>query len=277
MRAPGLRFALAGAALFVVVDRSPAPAPATRIAADANAGAAGTDDALLFDVALDAAVDRTDPLVRARLANLGRYLSLVPAAADDGAAERAARALGLVHSDPIIRRHLIDLMHLTAKTLPPSALPSEAELRAYYDQHRDDYAPPPRVRLAHVYLNRDRHGARLGEDAGVLALRLRDQGADAGSGLGDPFARGARIGPATEAELTRIFGPTFAAAALALPPRQWSAPIASSYGLHIVWVDERLAGAPPPFETVRGQLLHAWLRQRRADQLAASLSALRGG
>lgn len=275
MRAPALRFALAGAALFVIVDRLAAPARPTQTAADQNSAASG-DDALLFEVALNAGLDRADPLVRARLANLGRYLSLVGATADDAEAERAARTLGLVHSDPLIRRHLVDLMHLAAKTLPPSALPSEAELRAYYDRHRDDYALPPRLRLTHVYLNRDRHGARLLETADAMAVRLHGQRADAGAGLGDAFARGAQVGPATEGELTRIFGPAFAAAALALPPRQWSAPIASAYGLHIVWVDEHLDAAPQPFEAVRSRLLHAWLRERRADQLAASLSALRG-
>jgi hypothetical protein len=279
MRAPALRFALAGAALFAVFHRSLATPPATSAggATVTAASADASDDALLFEVALTAGLDHTDRLVRARLVNLGRYLSLAPEGADDAAFEAGARDLNLVRSDPIIRRHLIDLMHLTANTLPPSVLPSDAELRAYYGAHRETYTLPARVRFTHVYLSRDRRGTHLADDAAAMAARLQGANAGAGAALGDGFARGAEIGPASETELSRIFGPAFATAAIALPPHQWSAPIASSYGLHIVWIEERLDPAPQPFADVRGQLLHAWLREHRAEQLAASLSALRGG
>jgi len=275
VRAPALRFALFGAVLFFALDRW---LPAARsLPPTGGTDAASAEDALLLNVALDAGLDRSDPWVRYRLANLGRYLGLAPETADDAVAEREARTLGLVHSDPIIRRHLIDLMHLTAASLPPAALPDDAELRRYYADHADAYALPDRVRLTHVYLSRDRRGANLAADAAALAARLHGQGMSAGAGLGDGFARGARVGPASTADLTRVFGADFATTVAALPVGQWSPPIASSYGLHLVWVEERLAAAPPPFEEVRGQLLHAWLRERRTDQLAASPSSLRGG
>ena len=272
VRAPALRFAIAGAVLFVALDRwIPAARPTI------GGGSADSEDALLLNVALDAGLDRSDPLVRYRLVTLGRFLGLAPDSADDVAVEGQARTLGLVHSDPIIRRHLIDLIHLTAASLPPAALPDDAELRRYYASHADAYTLPDRLRLTHVYLSRDRRGAHLVGDAAALAAQLQGRGADAAAGLGDAFARGARIGPASAAELRRIFGAELAAAVAALPVGEWSSPIASSYGEHIVLVEERLASAPPPFEDVRGQLLHAWLRERRADQLAASLSSLRGG
>ena len=74
------------------------------------------------------------------------------------------------------------------------------------------------------------------------------------------------------ADLTRIFGADFTTAVAALPVGEWSAPIASAYGLHIVRVEARLPAAPPPFEDVRGQLLHAWLRDapRRPARAPAS-------
>lgn len=272
MRTPALRFALAGALLFFAANHWGAPRHATGPAVSAEA-----EDALLFDVALQSGLEQRDPLVAARLAELGRYLALAPDGADDAAFAQAARGLELVRTDPIIRRHLIDLMHLTAKTMPPAALPSERELRGFYEEHLATYTLPRRVRLRHVYLSRDRRGGQLAGDAGAIAARLRDAGADAGAGLGDAFARGASFGPLNEADLGRVFGPAFAAAALALPPHQWSSPIASAYGLHLVWIDTSFDAAPAPFADVRGQVLHAWLRERRADQLAASLSALRGG
>jgi hypothetical protein len=271
-----LRFAIAGALLFVGYSRW-APPPRPLPAATHLATAEDAEDALLLELALAAELDRTDPLVRDRLRTLARFLALAPDTAADAALEREARALGLVRSDPIIRRHLVDLMHLTAATLPPAALPDEDALRAYYARHLDAYALPARVRLTHVYLSRDRRGAQLERDATALAATVRGRGVEAAAGLGDGFARGARVGPSTAAELARVFGAAFADAVAALPVGQWSEPLPSSYGLHLVWVEERLAAAPPPFETVRGQVLHAWLRERRAAQLTATLASLRGG
>ena len=275
MRAPALRFAVAGALLFVAYDRW-APTTHPLPAAPALAVAGGDEDALLFEVALAAELDRTDPLVRDRLRTLARFLALAPDTDDDTALEREARALGLVRSDPVIRRHLVDLMRLTATSLPAAALPDEQALRAYYAAHVDAYALPPRVRLTHVYLSRDRRGTAVEHDAAALSAALRGRGLDAAAGLGDGFARGTVIGPATPAELARTFGAGFAEAVAALPTGGWSAPIPSAYGLHLVWIEDRLAAAPPPFEAVRNQVLHAWLRDRRADQLAAALATLRG-
>lgn len=263
MRAPALRFAVAGALLYALLDWSPpaaVPAPA----------AAASDDALLLDLALAAELDRSDPLVRDRLASLGHFLALAPGG-DAQAREREARALGLERTDPIIRRHLIDLMQLTAGALPPGELPDEPALRDYYAAHGARYALPERVRLTHVFLSRDARGAGVAQQAAEAADALR-AGRTVG---GDPFARGRGIGPASAAELERIFGPGFAAAAFALPAGEWSAPIASTYGLHVVRVEERLAGGLPPFESVHGQLLHAWLRDRSAERAARNLASLR--
>lgn len=276
MRAPALRFAVAGALLFAVADRWPPAVPAHPAAAPALA--ADTDeDALLLDVGLAAGLDRRDALVRDRLRNLARFLALAPDGADDAILEREARALGLVRTDPVIRRHLVDLMRLTAAALPPAALPDEDALRAWYAAHPDAYAVPARTRLTQIYLSRDRRGAALDGDASALAATLRRRGIDAAAGRGDGFSRGAAIGPVSDAELTRIFGPGFAEAVAALPAGQWSGPVRSTYGLHLVWIEQRQPPAPAPFAAVRNQVLHAWLRERRSAQLAAALGSLRGG
>jgi hypothetical protein len=262
VRAPALRFAVAGALLYALLDWTPAAPPRP---------AAADDDALLLDLAVTAQLDRTDPLVRDRLVSLGRFLALAPGA-DDTVLEREARGVGLVRSDPIIRRHLVDLMQLTAAALPSNALPDDATLRAYYETRREAYALPERVGLTHVYLSRDRRGAAIDADAAqmVSALRRGDRV------QGDPFARGAQIGPATGDELARVFGAAFVEQVGTLPVGEWSAPIASAYGVHVVRVEARIAGGPPPFDSVRGQVLHQWLRERREQQLAATLAGLRG-
>ena len=266
---PALRFVAAGALLFAAAHwstpRSAAPPP---LAVDSDR----TDDGLLLReaFALGLADTRT---VRGRLVMLAQSLGL---AADDDPSglENEARAIGLERSDPVVRRHLIELTRLAAGAPPPSALPDAATLRAYYAAHAEHYAVSERVRLTQVYFSRARRGDAAVQDAAAVVEPLRHGTADAAT-LGDGFSRGQAVGPATRDALAREFGPAFAEAAFAAPLGTWSGPLPSSYGTHVVRVEQRLPGAVPSFESVRGRVLHAYLRERGAQRLQDSLALLR--
>src|SRR5262249_48087178 len=177
--------------------------------------------------------------------------------------ERMARRLGLERSDLVIRRHLVEMMRLAAGWVGADDLPSEADLEAYRVAHAAEFTPPTRVRMTQLYLSADAHGARLAADASALLDDLRRSGsgpADA-AGRGDAFIRGAES-DGTRADRERTFGPGFAAALDGQPLRTWVGPLASSYGLHLVWIDERGPAPTPPLATIRGRLLQRWLEQR---------------
>lgn len=260
-RAPGLRFALLGAVLFAAV-RAAAPAALAPSPAP-SVDRAGLD---LVDRALLVGVDHS-ATARARLVALGRELRL----ADDDdpvALERQARALGLTRSDPVLRRHLGDLFSLAAAAVPSTDLPDEATLRTYHAQHVATWTIPARVRFTHIYLSRGQRGAAVQRDAAEALAGLRARGVSAAdaAGRGDPFARGARVGPLDDAAVAALFGPTFASQLRTLPTEQWAGPLASAYGLHLVWVEAPLPATATPFEGVRAQVLHAWLRERSATR-----------
>lgn len=272
-----LHFLLLGALLFAAArwwPSSDAPPAARPVIVAASADEA--DAEILLREALAHGFDRQDKVVRERLLRLGRDLHLA-GADDEVALEREARALGLERSDPLIRRHLIDMMRLAAAKAAGTEMPSEDELRAYFDTTPDRFAAPPRLTLTHVYLSRDQRGAALEADAATLLDDLRHHAvapADAAT-LGDAFVRGGRLRRVSEAMLARTFGPQFAAAVFALPEQAWSAPIESPYGLHLVYVEQRAAAAPPHFEAVRSRILHSLLRERAAERLRVHLVTVR--
>jgi hypothetical protein len=233
------------------------------------------DERLLEREALRLGIDRGDRLVRDRLVKLANFLSPGAHASED-VAEREARSLGLEREDPVIRRYLVHLMEI-ALAGPPLP-PSDAEVRARYERMAPDLAVPDRLRLTHIYLGRDRHGGSPAADAEQLLAELRQRGAgpEVAAGLGDPFAVGPQIGPASAAELSRLFGPAFAAAVAELPGGRWCGPVPSAYGLHLVWIDERLAARKPDFEGVRNRLVWQLVRERQALRLHAGLRRLSG-
>jgi len=64
-----------------------------------------------------------------------------------------------------------------------------------------------------------------------------------------------------------LFGEDFASGVLDVEPGRWSGPVESSYGLHLVWVRERVEGALPPLADVRDAVERHLLTARRRAEL----------
>lgn len=239
--------------------------------------AQNVDEEILYREALASGFDRDDRIVRARLADLARFLDVAPGDADPAVLENAARQLGLDQRDVIVRRHLAELSRLALAKGTPLESPSESELRAYYDTHLKRFAQPARVQLTQVYLSAQQRGAGLNDAAATLLDRLRGEGIDPqqAAALGDPFIRGARLPLSSRSEIERAFGPSFANAVASAAPRAWIGPVRSSYGLHLVWIEHRTPARPAEFATVRNQVAHAFLRERQEQRLAQRLASLR--
>jgi len=247
----------------------PGPATEERLVADA------VEEEMLVRTAVALGVDRTDPQIRARLVQVGRFLG--DAAGEDDSVERDARGLDLVGTDVVVRRQLAQTMRLAAGRLGPADLPTDAEVEAWLAAHPERFLEPARLTLTHVYLGRDRRGDHLTADAEELLAVLRRDTVppDAAAPRGDTFLRGAHLVGASDADLDRVFGPGFAARLDGVPIGAWSEPVPSAYGLHLVWIEERLPSKLPPLAKVRGQVVHRVLDERRAARRETRLAALR--
>ncbi|MGH8454469.1 MAG: peptidylprolyl isomerase, partial [Nevskiales bacterium] len=91
----------------------------------------------------------------------------------------------------------------------------------------------------------------------------------------DPFLLGSVFPPQTEDEITRHFGTEFAQALIAAPPGQWTGPLHSSYGLHLVRLEHVTPAAPQDFERVRERAAYALLTEREKQVLRDELTRLR--
>jgi hypothetical protein len=202
--------------------------------------------------------------------------SRIRAAADDAYDRTAAcqaLALGLDRGDVIVRRRLVQKMAFLAEDADPVPQPTDAEFAAYLAAHAERYAEPPCGSLVHVF-------AAAGRDGEAAASRAAAWRADLAAGaspaaLGDPFLRGHDFTLRTEAELAAVFGPSFAAAVMALPPGAWSQPLPSAYGMHLVRVSERRPGGRPELAAARERVARDWREERHAALAQAARERLR--
>jgi hypothetical protein len=232
---------------------------------------AAIEEEVLYREALRRGFDRQDDAVRERLVRLGGFVG------EEGsrdALEKEARRLGLERADLVIRRHLVEMMRLAAARLGPDEMPTQAELETYLAEHAEDFAEPARVRLTHVYVSEDAHGAAARAIASSLLDDLRGAGRAAAAGRGDAFIHGAEIDGSPD-EIARFFGAEFAAALANVATGRWEGPLRSPYGLHLVWVDARTPARTPDFARVRGRVLHRWLSEKQDARARATIAALR--
>jgi len=236
--------------------------------------AAAVDEEILYREAIARGLDRDDRVVRTRLARLAAFVG-EPGGEDHLVAE--ARRLGLDESDLVVRRYLVQTMRLLAARPTGHDALRDQDVEAWYAAHGERFRQPPRVDMTHVYVSRDRHGERVDEVAEELLRRLRADGVGPAGvgGRGDPFIRGPTLRGASPTDLERTFGPGVAEAVAALAERRWEGPIASAYGLHLVWVDARTPERIPPLEAVRNQVVLGLAKEREQARVRQRLDEWR--
>jgi hypothetical protein len=233
------------------------------------------DREILFREALRAGLHRSDPLIRRRLLQNMRFAQVEEAGGSDPF--EAALALGMERTDPVVHRRLVQRAERILVASAGPAEPGQAELEAWLETHAQTFTRPARYRFAHVFLSADQRSSTLERDALRVLAELRHEARDPDeiTALGDSFPLSQQLGPWSAHEIAKQLGPGFARQIAGLVPGRWTGPVASAYGLHLVWLRERIPATRPSVEEVRGRLTQAVRERRERQVLRAGLEPLR--
>lgn len=189
---------------------------------------------------------------------------------------REAKAIGLDRDDTIVRRRLRQKMEFLSEDLASQPEPDDITLTQFLNEHADLFFLDGQMAFRHIYFSRDQRGESVRDAAeGVLkAIEGGHQKADDPS-LGDVFLLPLQFGLTREKEIARLFGEKFHEGLMGIPPGQWQGPIASSYGLHVVLVVERVPGRMPELEEVRDAVTAEWISAWRKDTKEAAYQSLK--
>ncbi len=187
---------------------------------------------------------------------------------------REALRLGLDRDDEIVKRRLVQKMSfLTAdnETVQPV---SDAEVRAYYDAHKSDFATAPQVTFHHVFFRADRPDA---EGRAKTALEQLSAYPSSTGDVGDAFPLEDAYSQLSRKSAFQIFGDTpFVGALFSAPVGTWQGPYRSGYGWHLVFISARNESAVPALADIRDEVTKAaqMAAQNAADEKAfAALKA----
>ena len=182
---------------------------------------------------------------------------------------REAQALGLDQGDAVIRQRLAQKMEFLIEGMVGGLQPSDEELTDFLNEQADRFTLPGRISFEQVYLG---DGGDAGETEETLAA-LRD-GAEPGS-LGRPTILPRNLPMVADQQIDANFGTGFAAALADLQQGEWSGPLRSGYGLHLVRVTDQVLARLPELEEIRDRVLSEYLAQagaRLADEQVARMT-----
>jgi hypothetical protein len=164
---------------------------------------------------------------------------------------REALRMGLDREDPIIRRRLRSKMEFLAAAAVESAMPSDVELQNWFERNAPRYATDARVSFDQIFLGTPQEG-----QAAAMAARL-NKGAST-EGLSQPISLPSSLNRASRADIATTFGDDFADALIVGKVGQWTGPVSSGFGTHIVRISAIEPGQKPSFETVRNRVENDW-------------------
>jgi hypothetical protein len=173
-------------------------------------------------------------------------------AIEDEVLYREAIRLGLDRDDPIVRQRLAQKLLLLVEDLGgASQSPTDAELRAFFDEDQARWRRAPRTHFVHVFASR------------------KDVLSDGAAGEPFPYSRDVT---GTREDIARVYGATFADAVVATAPSNaFGAPLQSTFGWHRVRVVDREPGRIPTFEEARDEIVLDYMLARRERIVGAYL------
>jgi peptidyl-prolyl cis-trans isomerase D len=182
------------------------------------------------------------------------------------------------YANSIPEKRKIKYAMIDTNKIKDSVQISHEELQAYYDQHRDQYRTPEQVKVSHILIKTplpgpdgkvDEKGVATAQNRAADLLKQLKSGAKF-EDLAKKYSEDP--GSAKEGGSLGWIGkgrtvPEFEKVAFSLPKGQTSDLVKSSYGFHIIRVDDKQEAHLKTLEEVKGDI-EPILKQQKTQQIA---------
>lgn len=242
---------------------------------------------ILLAEGLALGIGDSDPVTIERLNLNMQFLSSKDEAESDITSRyEAAMALGMVETDPIVQRRIIQLnkqyllRNLTGKQRKAGTgnsafeqypLPTDAQLNDYLQRHKQQFEKPERWSFSQLFLDPKKQSNQSSKWFSDLLTQL-NEGA---SFKGNVSILPRELSMLSRQQISQQFGHNFATSLDELEIGRWMGPIKSSYGNHMVKVEEKVSARPAELKEVYNRAVIGWQEENRKQVLENHLAALR--
>ncbi|WP_170558139.1 peptidyl-prolyl cis-trans isomerase [Ruegeria atlantica] len=194
--------------------------------------------------------------------------ALVDATVREEVLVREARKLGLDQGDQVIRARLAQKMDFLTEAIAASVEPEPQVLQSFLEENPERFTTPPKIAFDQVYL-----GENPGSEAIESAIEAANTSQD-WSEIGWTTLLPKSMPLTTLRVVDANFGAGFSSALDDLEPGNWSGPVQSAYGIHIVRVTETQEPVLPNLEEIRDAVVLEWRREAGSELAQAQYESL---
>ena len=182
---------------------------------------------------------------------------------------REAIRLGLDKNDIIIKRRLAQKIGFLRQE-QETTKPTEKEIESFYDDNRNKYYVEKRITFSHIYFST----AIDSEIKATEAFNSINTGKSE-SNFGEPFLLGKNFSSKTISEIERSFGKNFADQIQNVNPKEWSSPLLSEYGHHLIYINSVFDPFTPSLKDIKDIVINDLVIDRQSNSVKEYLKELR--
>ena len=160
---------------------------------------------------------------------------------------------GLDRNSAVVKRALITQMDMLAEGQGEQPEITEEALEAYYNLRKDQFISPAIISFKQVYFKEDQDSERLTALKDDWNMKALEYTVARLAGANTMLSPEMKEMPADL--IDREFGENFASKLQELTPGQWSGPVPSVFGWHLIYIDSMTPPRPLPLEAVRNEIL----------------------
>ena len=182
---------------------------------------------------------------------------------------REAEALGLDQNDGLIRKRLVQKMDFLTTSVAQTATPDEEVLRNYLQDNAERYQSPASIAFEQVYLGKETNARDTDKVLAQLiaGVNPRDLGQRSLLPSSMPLSGATKINGS--------FGTGFFEAASKIDVDNWTGPLRSGFGYHLIRITEHTDSSQQDFEKIEGVLLEDWRREMSQTLSEAQFEVLK--
>jgi hypothetical protein len=194
---------------------------------------------------------------------------------------REAKNLGMELNDNLIRRRMVGkIEYLTRSMTSQLVNASQAQLKALYQERKDEYYIEPSITFTHVFFDMEKHGLTQAQELAGSQLdefisKSMPTFTEAAK-YSDRFPYHLNYVKRSRSFIQSHFGESFTQDLFTgeTNNKDWFGPIQSAYGYHLVLKLEQTEGRYPPIGEVMDELSEEFKRQQTLELQNQAIQSL---
>ena len=146
---------------------------------------------------------------------------------------------------------------------------TDADVKAYYDEHKDEFKSPETVTASHILIEDEAKIKEVYED--IKAGKITFEDAAKEFSTCPSGKQGGSLGEFTRGQMV----PEFENAAFSMEVGAISEPVKTQFGFHLIKLEAKEAAGELPFEQVANELKKTVLQSKQQAAYASKLNQLK--